>query len=110
MPETVRLMAGMLAGREPLTAVTAAPPLLYNYSPPRKGDSLDRWSVLIPAGAYGASMRESLAAAGVQLEERSPQLAWGPLRGTAAAARIDPNTQATAVEVPVVDYFVEAAP
>jgi gamma-glutamyltranspeptidase/glutathione hydrolase len=111
MPETVRLMAAMIAGRQPLATVTSAPPLLYNFSPPPPDESLDKWAVLVPARAYDEGMRSDLTKAGVKLEDRPPLAAWTVLRGTAAAVRFDAASgAATAVEVPEVDYFVEAAP
>jgi gamma-glutamyltranspeptidase/glutathione hydrolase len=110
MPETVRLLGEALAGRETLAAITAAPPLLYNFEPPASVAGFATWPVLAPAGAYDAAFQSRLAALGVTLAERPRGLAWTSLRGTAAAAVIDPSSGvATAVEVPVIDMFAEGA-
>src|SRR5690606_29868223 len=98
MPETVRLIGEVLSGHATLAAITAAPPLLYNFQPPRSVDEFAAWPVLAPAGAYDASFQQRLPALGISIKEEPRNMAWGPLRGTAAAAVIDPTTGvATAV-------------
>jgi gamma-glutamyltranspeptidase/glutathione hydrolase len=109
MPETVRLIGEVLSDHATLAAITAAPPLLYNFQPPKSVNEFAAWPVLAPAGAYDASFQQRLAALGVSIKEEPRNMAWGPLRGTAAAAVIDPTTGvATAVEVPVIDMFAES--
>lgn len=109
MPETVRLMGEVLSGHESLAAITAAPPLLYNFSPPKSVGEFATWPVLAPAGAYDAAFLKRLATLGVSVKEEPRGIAWTSLRGTAAAAVIDPATGvATAVEVPGIDMFVES--
>ena len=109
MPETVRLLGEILSGHATLADVTAAPPLLYNFEPPKSVEAFAAWPVLAPAGAYDASFRRRLGALGVSIRDEPRNMAWGPLRGTAAAAMIDPMTGvATAVEVPMIDMFVES--
>jgi hypothetical protein len=109
MPETVRLMGEMLSGHESLAAITAAPPLLYNFKPPGSLDGFTAWPVLAPAGAYDQAFLQRLAALGVAIKQEPRSTAWTSLRGTAAAAAIAPAAGvATAAEVPVIDVFAES--
>lgn len=109
MPETVRLMGEALSGHEDLASITAAPPLLYNFQPPKALDGFAAWPVLAPAGAYEAAFQKRLEALGVRIKEEPRSMAWTSLRGTAAAAVIAPSTgAATAVEVQIIDMFAES--
>lgn len=109
MLETVRLIGEVLSGHATLAAITAAPPLLYNFQPPKSVNEFAAWPVLAPADAYDASFQQRLSALGISIKEESRNIAWGALRGTAAAAVIDPATGvATAVEVPVISVFAES--
>jgi gamma-glutamyltranspeptidase/glutathione hydrolase len=109
MPETVRLIGEILSSHATLAAITAAPPLLYNFQPPKSVNEFASWPVLTPAGAYDAAFQQRLSALGVSIKEEPRNLAWGPLRGTAAAAVIDLTTgAATAIEVPVIEMFAES--
>jgi gamma-glutamyltranspeptidase/glutathione hydrolase len=108
MPETVRLMGEALSGHEDLAAITAAPPLLYNFKPPASLEGFAKWPVLAPAGAYDQTFLKRLEAVGLTTKEEPRSMAWGSLRGTAAAVVIAQSTGvATAVEVPVIDMFAE---
>jgi gamma-glutamyltranspeptidase/glutathione hydrolase len=109
MPETVRLMGEMLSGRDGLTAIMAAPPLLYNYAPPDRPDGFSAWPVLTPAGAYPQAFLEQLESKGLAIKQLTPLEAW-TRRGEAAAVLIAPSTGATAVELPTLAYFAEGAP
>jgi hypothetical protein len=110
MPETVRLLGEALSGRETLAAITAAPPLLYNFQPPSSVAGFATWPVLAPADAYDTAFKTRLATLGLTIAEKPRSMAWTTLRGTAAAALIDPSSRvATAVEVPVIDMFAEGA-
>jgi gamma-glutamyltranspeptidase len=109
MPETVRLMGEVLSGHEDLTAITAAPPLLYNFKAPTSLEGFAAWPVLAPAMAYDQAFLKRLEALGISIKQEPRQAAWTSLRGTAAAAVIAPSTgMATAVEVPVIDMFAES--
>lgn len=111
MPETVRLMGETLSGHEDLASLTAAPPLLYNFSAPKSRADFAAWPVLAPAGAYDPAFRKRLQALGLTIKEEPRSMAWTDLRGTAAMAVISPGAGvATAVDVPVIDMFAEARP
>ena len=106
MPETVRLMGELLSGHEDLTAITAAPPLLYNFKAPTPLEGFAAWPVLAPAMAYDQAFLKRLDTLGLSIRQEPRQAAWMSLRGTAAAAVIAPSRGvATAVEVPVIDMF-----
>ena len=106
MPETVRLMGELLSGHEDLTAITAAPPLLYNFKAPTPLEGFAAWPVLAPAMAYDQAFLKRLDTLGISIRQEPRQAAWMSLRGTAAAAVIAPSRGvATAVEVPVIDMF-----
>jgi gamma-glutamyltranspeptidase/glutathione hydrolase len=108
MPETVRLMGELLSGHEDLATITAAPPLLYNFAPPKSLEGFAAWPVLAPAGAYYQAFLKRLEVLGVSIKEEPRSMAWTSLRGTAAAAVIAPSGVARAVEVPVIDMFAES--
>ncbi len=109
MPETVRLMGEVLSGHEKLTAITAAPPLLYNFKALTSLEGFSAWPVLVPTMAYDQAFLKRLEALGISIKQEPRQTAWTYLRGTAAAAVIEPFTGvATAVEVPVIDMFAES--
>ena len=129
MTESIRLMGEILSGHESLTDITAAPPLLYNFQPPKSVDAFATWPVLTPAGDYAPGFLKAMAAIGVSppmgayapgvldrqaalglsIQETPRHMAWTSLRGTAAVAVIDPaNGRAQAVEVRGVDTFAEA--
>ncbi len=129
MSESIRLMGEILSGHESLTDITAAPPLLYNFQPPKSVDAFATWPVLTPAGDYAPGFLKAMAAIGVSppmgtyapgvldrqpalglsIQETPRHMAWTSLRGTAAVAVIDPaNGQAKAVEVSGIDTFAEA--
>jgi gamma-glutamyltranspeptidase/glutathione hydrolase len=106
MPETVRVVGELLSGRD-LATVMAAPPLLYNLKPPQRPEGFGAWPVLAPERAYDDAFLKQLEGMGLSIEAVPRSLAWTNLRGTAAAVLIAPGA-ASAVEVPVLDYFVES--
>ena len=109
MPETVRLMGEVISGHEDLTAITAAPPLLYNFKAPTSLEGFAAWPVLVPATAYDQPFLKRLEALGMSIKQEPRQAAWTSLRGTAAAAVIARSKGvATAVEVPIIDMFAES--
>lgn len=98
--ETVRMMAGLLSGADPV-ALSVAPPLLSARSTP--GDV----SEPVPERAYSADFRAQAAALGVPIRE-VPRNRVPFLRGTVAFATIGPDGAPRTAETPVAVGFGEA--
>jgi gamma-glutamyltranspeptidase/glutathione hydrolase len=107
IPETVRLVTGVLAGHDDPATLMASPPLLnIPGAPPRV--SLWQWPEPVRSGAYDAATLKAFADAGVPTQEISSERA-GNLKGTAVMAVIDPKSgEASAVEVPNVFDVAES--
>jgi gamma-glutamyltranspeptidase/glutathione hydrolase len=88
LPETVRLLLGILGNRLDAQLVVAAPPLLYNPEPPPAGEPFTSQRQLVPEGAYDAEFLKRLDASGVKLLQKPPAQA-SAIKGTAALATID---------------------
>jgi hypothetical protein len=105
IPETVRVVAGVLAQGRDLRTLMEAPPLLANVDP-ALGPLWD-WRETLPAGAYEPRLRQAIEALGVHVMEGTPQRVQA-LRGTASAVVIDqPGGAPSAVESPKVFGFAE---
>jgi gamma-glutamyltranspeptidase/glutathione hydrolase len=97
IPESIRVLLGVLGQRQDIATVMAAPPLLATFDP--------SGAVSIPQGAYGTDFIAKLKARGVNLTE-TPAATAAALRGTLAAVTIDPKTgKRTAVNQPGVMVF-----
>ena len=97
IPESIRVLLGILGQRQDLATVMAAPPLLATVDP--------SGAVSIPQGAYGTEFIAKLKSQGLNLTE-IPAATAGALRGTLAAVTIDPKTgRRTAVNQPGVMVF-----
>ena len=97
IPESIRVLLGVLGQRQDLATVMAAPPLLATVDP--------SGAVSIPQGAYGTEFIAKLKSQGLNLTE-IPAATAGALRGTLAAVTIDPKTgRRTAVNQPGVMVF-----
>jgi gamma-glutamyltranspeptidase/glutathione hydrolase len=107
-PETTRLVAGMLRGREDLQTLMSAPPLLLNLSPLEASVPLIRRTEIVPTGAYDAQLLQAMAVDGIQVREESQQRVQAT-RGTAVMATIDqPSGAPHAVEIPTIFGFAES--
>ena len=88
LPETVRIILGIVGNHADPNALLAAPPLLYNYEAPQPGESYTWKRQLVPDQAYDSEFLQLLQSSGVNVrkETRAQVLA---LRGTAAFATVD---------------------
>ncbi len=108
VPETVRLVVGILANRLDPLAAMAAPPLLINYQPEKAGETYVTKPELVPEGAYDAEFLQHLRTSGVNTEQKSKQEA-DTLKGTAVLGTIDPQSNVRrSVETPGVYGFAAA--
>jgi gamma-glutamyltranspeptidase/glutathione hydrolase len=107
LPETVRLLLGILGNHLDAQTVVAAPPLLYNPEPPPAGELFTSQRQLVPDGAYDAEFLKRLEASGVKLIHDPPAQARA-IRGTAALATIDTRGIRHSVEHPTIIDFVDA--
>jgi gamma-glutamyltranspeptidase / glutathione hydrolase len=108
LPETARIILGILGQHLDLPALLAAPPLLYNFEPPQAGETYTWKKQLIPEGAYGAEFLKSLEASGINVRQES-RVQVLTLKGTAVVATIDPkNGMRRSAEDPTIIDFVES--
>ena len=91
IPESIRVLLGVLGQHQDLATVMAAPPLLAanDFSELAKGAA--KQSVSIPQGKYGADFLARLKALGSNVTEL-PATDTAALRGTLAAVAIDRKT------------------
>lgn len=108
LPETVRLLVGVLANHlDPLTAM-AAPPLLLNLEPMKTGDGDLTKPDLVPEGVYDSDFLQHLQKAGAVIEQKSTLEVYG-IKGTAVLGVIDPDSGTLrSVETPHVFGFADA--
>jgi len=105
IPESIRVLAGVLGQHQDLATVMAAPPLLATLDMSRVDKVVSQQPVSIPLGAYGPDFIARLKALGLNLTEM-PAATAGAVRGTLAAVAIDPATgKRTAVNQPGVMVF-----
>jgi gamma-glutamyltranspeptidase/glutathione hydrolase len=106
--ETVRILLASFGNRLDLQTVMEAPPLLYNFQPPKDGETALRRTQLVPEGAYGADFLRNLKAAGVSTRERS-RIEVLTIKGTAVVGAVDPDTGIwRTVETPKLFDFADA--
>ncbi len=106
VPETIKLILGVIGQKQDLASVVAAPALLSN--PGDAAKALSDRTVMVPADAYGAEFLDQVKAQGIRLQTVPAEMARG-LRGTLATAAIDPKTgAASSPEVPGVMIFAGA--
>jgi gamma-glutamyltranspeptidase/glutathione hydrolase len=108
LPETVRLLVGVLSNRlDPLT-VMAAPPLLFNLEPMRTGEGTFTKAYLVPESAYDPELLQRLRESGVNIEQKSTAEVYG-IKGTAVLGAIDLGSGVLrGVETPRVFGFADA--
>ena len=105
VPETLRVLLGVLGQKQDLATVMAAPPLLMSFTPPALGQTPAQQPASVPEKGYAPEFMNRLKSALPNLNP-VPQAMVGPLRGTLAAVAIDPKTgQRTAVNQPDVMVF-----
>jgi hypothetical protein len=108
LPETVRLLVGILANHlDPLTAM-AAPPLLLNLEPVKAGEGTFTKPDLVPDGVYDPEFLQCLQKGGGSAEQKSTLEVYG-IKGTAVLAAIDAGSGVLrGVETPGVFGFAAA--
>ncbi len=105
VPESIRVLVGVLGQHQDLRTVMAAPPLLANFNLSGADQPPAARPVSIPAGAYDPAYVAKLKALGLNITETPEATARG-LRGTLAAVAIDPKTGVrTAADQPGVMVF-----
>ena len=105
VPETVRLVGGVLANHQDLQTLMAEPELLLS-SEPMQSDW--NWPEPVPAGAYDPELLRTVGAAGLPVKTVSPA---NDGRGLAAAVVFDqPRGTARTVEAANLRLFAEADP
>ena len=93
VPETIRVLVGVLGQHQDLKTVMAEPPLLINFNLSGTDQAPSERPVQVPQGAYDAAFEAKLKALGLNITETPAAMAAG-LRGTLAAVAIDPKTGA----------------
>ncbi|MBL9207733.1 MAG: gamma-glutamyltransferase [Opitutaceae bacterium] len=102
LPETLRVLLGILGHRHDLGATLAAPPLLLTFDPAAASRTT------VPEAVYPARLIESLRAQGATLTE-VPAATASALRGTVAAVQIEGSLR-RACEVPGIMVFAGSEP
>lgn len=105
LPETVRIILGVLGNHAAPSALLNAPPLLYNYDAPQPGESYIWKRQLVPEDAYESEFLQRLQSSGVQVR-KEPKAQVLALRGTAAFATMDLSGHAwqSAEDPSVIDF------
>lgn len=103
IPQTIATVLSVIGQNQSIGQALAAPPVLEDFA--QYGRPLAARKVDVPAGGYDAKFISQVESLGVAVTEVSAQQAL-ILRGTLAAAAIDPRThEASTVEVPGVMVF-----
>jgi gamma-glutamyltranspeptidase/glutathione hydrolase len=98
IPETIRVLVGVLGQHQDLQTVMAQPPLLVSFGQASGG-------VPVEQGVFSPELLAKLKASGMTIDETS-QAMTGGLRGTLAAVAIDPVTgRRSAADQPGVMVF-----
>jgi gamma-glutamyltranspeptidase len=103
LPETVRIILGILGNHADPGALLAEPPLLYNYEPPEPGKSYTWKRQLVPDGAYDAGFLHQLQLLDVDLRQETRAQVLS-LRGTAAFVTMDETGLRSAEDPNVIDF------
>jgi len=108
LPETVRLLVGLLANRlDPLAAMDA-PPLLFNLETLKTGEGNFTKPYLVPDGVYDPELLQRLQESGLSIERKSTIEVYG-IKGTAVLGTIDQQSGVSrGVETPHIFGFADA--
>ncbi len=105
VPESIRVLLGVLGQHQDLATLMRAPALLANVSMSVIERPAWQLSVPVPIGAYSPEFIAKLKALGLRLDN-TPTTTVAGLRGTLAAVAIDPKTgKRTAVDQPGIYVF-----
>jgi gamma-glutamyltranspeptidase/glutathione hydrolase len=103
IPQTIGTVLSVIGQKQTIAQALAAPPVLEDFA--QYALPLGARKVVVPAGAYDPKFLAQVQSLGVALTKVSAEKAL-ILRGTLAAATIDPRThEASTVEVPGVMVF-----
>jgi gamma-glutamyltranspeptidase/glutathione hydrolase len=91
VPESLKLILGVLGQKRPLAEVQAAPPLLNNFSIGELEGGASKRKTVVPQGAYPADFLAKVKEKGLSTVE-IPAATSGGLRGTIVAVTADPAT------------------
>jgi gamma-glutamyltranspeptidase len=106
--ETARILLSTLGNHLGLQAAMEAPPLLYNYLPPKGGGTAILRTQFVPESAYDPDFLRNLEASGVVLERKS-RVEVLTIKGTAVVGAGDLETGAwRSVETPSLFGFAGA--
>ena len=108
LPESLRILVGLIGNKADLETLQAAPPVMYNLIAAEPGKSAYERGIVIPQGSYDAAFVEELEGLNARVTAIPATRASG-LRGTVAAVTIDPATaEKRTAETPGVLIFGEA--
>jgi len=108
VPESLRVLVGVLGQHQDLATVMEKPPLLANFNLTGVEQAPAARPVSIPQGAYDPAFVAGLKARGLNITETPTARAAG-LRGTLAAVAIDPKTgKRSAADQPGVMVYNDA--
>jgi gamma-glutamyltranspeptidase/glutathione hydrolase len=105
IPETLRIIVGLIGKKVDLETLQAAPPVMYNFMMAEPGRSAYNRGIIIPKGSYDQAFVEELERLNARVTTIPATTASG-LRGTVTAVTIDPLTEEKrTVETPGVLIF-----
>jgi gamma-glutamyltranspeptidase/glutathione hydrolase len=108
IPESIRVLLGVLGQRQDLATLMQAPALLQNLSENVLASPAWMLHVKVPSGGYTPDFIAKLKALGLVLDE-VPATTVAGIRGTLAAVSIDPKSgKRTAVDQPGLYVFNSA--
>jgi len=91
IPETLRIIVGLIGKKVDLESLQAAPPVMYNFMMAQPGKSAYDRGIVIPKGAYDEPFVKGLERLNTRVTTIPAATASG-LRGTVTAVTIDPLT------------------
>lgn len=91
IPETLKIILGIIGKGLDLKSLQAAPPVIYNFMLAQSNQSTTERGMVIPDGAYGESYVASLQESGQRVTV-IPHQAADAIRGTVVAVTIDSAT------------------
>jgi gamma-glutamyltranspeptidase/glutathione hydrolase len=111
VPETVRILLGVLGNHLEPAEVLSAPALLYNpvfnAGPGQSPEPFSSHLQFVPEGAYDTGFLKSLEAFGLKLEQK-PKIRARAIRGTSAVVSIDRRGILHSYEHPALIDFADA--
>jgi gamma-glutamyltranspeptidase/glutathione hydrolase len=92
IPETIRIIVGLVGKKVDLKTLQEAPPVISNFLTTEAGKPSTELSVVIAKDSYDEAFIEGLKRGNAKVTIVPAATASGALRGTAAAVTIDPQT------------------